>query len=64
VKAGDRYWLALLGPGPGRIAFHDEPHGPCRSETTPSSLKLDALPPTWTTGDDWDDCPASAYGAA
>jgi hypothetical protein len=63
VTAGDHYWLALVGTGQGRIAFRDDPQGSCRSETTPASLNLDALPSAWTTGDEWDDCPVSAYGA-
>jgi hypothetical protein len=61
VTVGQRYWIALLGTGVGQIAFRDEPAG-CRSETTPADLELDALPATWTSGTDWDDCPLSAYG--
>jgi hypothetical protein len=62
VAAGERYWLALLGAGQGQIAFRDQPQGGCRSETTPSDAGFDALPATWTTGSEWDDCPLSAYG--
>jgi hypothetical protein len=57
---GQRYWIALLGTGPGQIAFRDQPDA-CRSETTPDALDLDALPATWATGSTWDDCPLSAY---
>ena len=63
VKAGERYWIALLGLGQGEVRFRDVPEGQCNSETTPWSLTLDALPATWTTGAEWDDCPVSAYGA-
>lgn len=63
IADGDRYWLAILGTGEGRLAFRDDPHGGCRSETTPSGLVLDALPPTWTTGNEYTDCPVSAYAA-
>jgi hypothetical protein len=63
VEAGERYWIAVLGLGEGEVRFRDEPGGQCHSETSPSSLELDALPSTWTTGIVWDDCPVSAYGA-
>jgi hypothetical protein len=62
VTAGKRYWIALVGTGVGQIAFRDEPDA-CHSETTPDGLDLEALPATWTTGNVWDDCPVSAYGA-
>jgi hypothetical protein len=63
VADGDRYWIALLGIGDGRLTFRDEAQGGCHSETS-SSSSLDALPPTWTTGTEYDDCPVSAYAAA
>jgi hypothetical protein len=62
VTAGEHYWIALLGTGSGRIAFRDDPRGGCRSETTPSSMSLDSLPSAWSTGNEFGDCPASAYG--
>jgi hypothetical protein len=62
VTAGDHYWIALLGTGSGRIAFRDDPGGGCRSETTPSSMSLDSLPSAWSTGNEFGDCPVSAYG--
>lgn len=64
VTSGERYWLAILGTGDGQIAFRDAPQGGCRSETTPSSITLDALPSTWITGVEWDDCPLAARGLA
>jgi hypothetical protein len=64
VSAGERYWLALLGVGEGHVAFRDDPQGGCRSETTPSELGLEALPATWTTGTEWQDCPLSAYAVS
>jgi hypothetical protein len=60
VKAGERYWIALLGTG-GEITFRDEPGGGCSSETTPWGVDLAALPDAWPTGYVWDDCPVSAY---
>jgi hypothetical protein len=60
VKAGERYWIALLATD-GQLTFRDEPEGQCRSETTPWEVELGALPPTWTPGNVWDDCPVSAY---
>jgi hypothetical protein len=60
VTAGRRYWVALLGTGSGQIAFRDQPDD-CHSETTPDGLDLDALPASWTTGAEYDDCPLSAY---
>jgi hypothetical protein len=62
VTAGERYWIGVLGAGGGRIAFRDA-DGDCRSETTPSSLTLDVLPATWSSGAEYDDCPVSAYAA-
>jgi len=62
VRAGERYWIALLGLGTGDVRFRDEPEGECHSETTPWGLELDSLPASWTTGAEWDDCPLSAYG--
>ena len=62
VTAGQRYWIALVGTGPGQIAFRDRPDS-CHSETTHDGLDLDALPATWTTGTEYDDCPLSAYAA-
>jgi hypothetical protein len=62
ATAGNRYWIALLGTGSGRIAFRDDPRGACRSETTPSSMSLDSLPSAWSTGNEFGDCPVSAYG--
>ena len=61
VKAGAHYWIALMGTGDGRLVFRDGPQGGCRSEATPSDLHLDALPSTWTTGNEYADCPVSAY---
>jgi hypothetical protein len=63
LAADARYWLAILGTGDGHLAFRDDPQGGCHSETTPSELSLDALPATWTTGNEYTDCPASAYAA-
>jgi hypothetical protein len=60
VTAGRRYWIALLGTGAGQIAFRDHPDA-CHSETTPDGLDLDALPASWTSGSEYDDCPLSAY---
>jgi hypothetical protein len=60
VKAGEHYWIALLGTG-GEITFRDEPDGGCSSETTPWGVDLAALPDSWSTGYVWDDCPVSAY---
>jgi hypothetical protein len=64
VKAGERYWIALLGTGDGKLVFRDAPQGSCHSETTPAELTLDALPSTWMTGNEYTDCPVSAYGTA
>ena len=63
MTAGHHYWIALLGTGAGRIAFRDDPQGGCHSETTPSSISLDALPSAWSTGNEFGDCPVSAYGS-
>jgi len=63
VRAGEPYWIAVLGTGAGRIAFRDVSGGDCNSETTPSSTSLEALPSTWVTGQAYDDCPLAAYGA-
>jgi hypothetical protein len=61
VKGGEHYWIALLGTGDGKLVFRDTAQGDCHSETTPSELTLDALPSTWTTGNQYTDCPVSAY---
>jgi hypothetical protein len=53
---------ALLGAGNGRIAFRNDRRGRCRSETTPLSMSLDSLPSEWSTGNEFGDCPVSAYG--
>jgi hypothetical protein len=63
VTAGERYWLAILGTGGGRLGFRDATDQGCRGETTPASQALDSLPSTWTTGVEWGDCPLAAYGS-
>jgi hypothetical protein len=63
VKGGEHYWIALLGTGDGKLVFRDTARGVCHSETTPSELTLDALPSTWATGNEYTDCPVSAYAA-
>jgi hypothetical protein len=65
VKAGERYWLALLSPrGSGAIQFRDLSEG----EGGPTALSAQGnltarwgLPTTWRTGCDYANSPASIY---
>jgi hypothetical protein len=62
VTAGQRYWIAVLGPiGAGTIRFRDAASGP-GSETS-SQHNLTALPATWSTGKAWATGNLSAYGS-
>jgi hypothetical protein len=61
VAAGERYWIAVLGPrGGGAVRFRDTAAGG-RSETS-SRRDLTALPAQWATGTVWSSAPLSAYG--
>ena len=59
VTAGKTYWIALLGRG-GELFFRDRADGPCDSENSAQS-NLSALPTSWSSGDQWNTCPVSAY---
>lgn len=58
IAQGTNYWIAILGAS-GTVRFHDRSHG-CSSQTN-SATNLTVLPPTWTTGSTYTDCPISAY---
>jgi hypothetical protein len=64
VTAGQRYWMAVLGPkGGGTIRFRDAGTSGGRSETSPQR-NLTALPPKWSAaGTGWGSAPLSAYGS-
>ncbi len=62
VAAGERYWVAVLGPrGGGTIRFRDAPGG-SGSETS-AVRNLTVLPQTWSTGSTYGDGHLSAYGS-
>jgi hypothetical protein len=62
VTAGQRYWMAVLGPsGAGTIRFRDAPNG-SRSETS-AQHNLAALPASWSTGKTWTTGNLSGYGS-
>jgi hypothetical protein len=62
VTAGQRYWIAVLGPsGGGTIRFRDTAGG--GTSQTSSQHKLTGLPATWSTGKSWASTPLSAYGS-
>ena len=63
VTAGQRYWIAVLGPkGGGTIRFRDRGSGGGRSEAS-TQKNLNALPPQWSAGTGGDSAPLSAYGS-
>ena len=59
VSAGSTYCVAVLGRY-GTLFFRDRTGGPCNSETS-AQLGLSALPSSWTSGQQWNTCPISAY---
>lgn len=62
VTAGQRLWIAVLGPkGAGTIRFRDALSG-SGSETS-AQHNLGALPSTWSTGKTYADGKLSAYGS-
>ena len=62
VTAGQRLWIAVLGPkGAGTIRFRDALSG-SGSETS-AQHGLSALPATWSTGTTYADGRLSAYGS-
>lgn len=62
VAAGDRYWIAVLGPvGAGTVQFRDAPSG--GPAETSAETTLTALPVTWTTGTRYNHAPMSAYAS-
>jgi hypothetical protein len=62
VTAGQRYWIAVLGPsGGGTIRFRDVAGG--QPSKTSAQHKLTALPANWSTGKVWASAPMSAYGS-
>ena len=60
--SGTGYWLAILGEG-GVLRFRDRGNGPCPSESS-AQTSLRGLPPAWSTGPTYRDCPVSAYVSA
>jgi hypothetical protein len=62
VTAGQRLWIAVLGPqGAGTVRFRDAVSG-SGSETS-AQHGLSALPATWSTGTTYADGRLSAYGS-
>jgi hypothetical protein len=62
VTAGDRYWIAVLATGSGKIQFRDRgTGGQCETSGTQN---LSSLPATWKTGKRYDDSPISAFGVS
>lgn len=59
VRAGRRYWLAVLGTG-GRLAYRDRPGSGCVSVES-AGHGLRTLPRRWRDGTRWRSCPLSAY---
>jgi len=64
VTAGQRVWIALLGPnGGGTIRFRDDAQSsPGEGSQTSAQTHLTALPATWSVGTDWPTGNLSAYG--
>jgi hypothetical protein len=62
ISAGQRYWIAVLGPkGTGVLRFRDV-SGSGRSATS-AKHNLTALPTAWASGQRWSSAPISAYGS-
>jgi hypothetical protein len=59
VASGDTYWVTVLGTG-GTLYFRDRSGGSCDSVNS-SQSNLQSLPSSWTSGAQWNTCPASAY---
>jgi hypothetical protein len=62
VTAGQRYWIAVLGPrGGGSLRFRDTASG--GTSETSSQRSLTTLPGAWSTGHKWSSTSLSAYGS-
>ncbi len=62
LTAGQRYWIAVLGPsGGGKLGFRDAASG--GSSETSSKHNLTALPATWSTGGTSGSTSLSTYGS-
>lgn len=61
VTAGQRYWIAILGPAStGTVGFRDVGSAGTTSQTS-SQTSLSTLPASWLPGQNWPSTPASAY---
>src|SRR5581483_6686687 len=61
VRAGRRYWLAVLGLS-GQIEFRDQTGNYCHSETS-AQTGLTSFPAYWVTGSKYPTCIISMFGS-
>ena len=61
LSAGLAYWIAVLGPSSssGTVQFRDAPAG--GNSQSSAEANLDALPSTWSQGNNYNNAPISAY---
>jgi hypothetical protein len=62
LKAGSKYWIAILGLR-GVLTFRNAVGSTSRPSETSAQTTLTTLPSTWTTGSPSYQGPVSAYGA-
>lgn len=58
ITSGNTYWIAILGTG-GRVKFRDASSNSCSQSS--KSGNLTSLPASWSSGQIWPTCTASAY---